>query len=312
MHSTCLLLDCAEKVRQVIAAFDPPAAEHSVSPNEQFNAFALELFGLQFTNNSAYRLLCQSRGISPEQVEHWTQIPAVPTSTLRSLTCHASRQPSGPPYFIPAAQPRKSRAGIFTTPHPWRCTRSSLWPWFRRHVVPDGLFRSPRLNLLVLTPPLEAAPHSSLVHMFHVISRELGPGNAVSAGAVDSQGRWILDLDRARRALGDSADRDLILGQPSCSCTSWIASKTSPFVYLSDSGCSKPGVTRADLEPSPRRNCTRLFTAAWALSQTEFFAIRDERTRFAGVDHALQEPDAGPATRCFHFPPWARARLVSP
>ena len=29
-------------------------------------------------------------------------------------------------------------------------------------------------------------------------------------------------------------------------------------------------------------------------------------------DHALQEPDDGTATRCFHFPPWARARLVSP
>jgi hypothetical protein len=48
-------------------------------------ALALELFALQFKHNSAYKKICEARGRTPQVVEHWTQIPAVPTAAFKEL-----------------------------------------------------------------------------------------------------------------------------------------------------------------------------------------------------------------------------------
>jgi hypothetical protein len=82
--------------------------------NSQFSELALELFALQFKQNSAYRKICEARGWMPKVVEHWTQIPAVPTAAFKE------RLRSAPPFFIPAAQQNKSGAAIFTTLNPSR------------------------------------------------------------------------------------------------------------------------------------------------------------------------------------------------
>ncbi len=56
-----------------------PAQDH------EFNELALELFALQFKFNSAYRKICQARRLTPDVVEHWTQIPFVPTAAFKEL-----------------------------------------------------------------------------------------------------------------------------------------------------------------------------------------------------------------------------------
>ena len=46
---------------------------------------ALELFSLQFQHNPVYRKICEVRKLTPQSIEHWTQIPAVPTSAFKEL-----------------------------------------------------------------------------------------------------------------------------------------------------------------------------------------------------------------------------------
>ena len=53
--------------------------------NENFDALALELFALQFKYNSGYKKICEARRLTPPVVEHWTQIPAVPTAAFKVL-----------------------------------------------------------------------------------------------------------------------------------------------------------------------------------------------------------------------------------
>src|SRR5271154_1088410 len=53
--------------------------------NEDFAALALDLFGLQFKHNSAYRKICEARKLTPEIIEHWTQILFVPTAAFKEL-----------------------------------------------------------------------------------------------------------------------------------------------------------------------------------------------------------------------------------
>src|ERR1035437_4122749 len=61
---------------------EPP---HVGSYFENFNELALELFALQFKHNPAYRKICEARKLTPQVVEHWTQIPAVPTAAFNEL-----------------------------------------------------------------------------------------------------------------------------------------------------------------------------------------------------------------------------------
>src|SRR5438445_1346836 len=53
--------------------------------NENFDSLALELFALQFKYNFACRKICEARSLTPQIVEHWTQIPFVPTSAFKEL-----------------------------------------------------------------------------------------------------------------------------------------------------------------------------------------------------------------------------------
>ena len=50
-----------------------------------FDRLALDLFQLQFHTNAPYRVICESRGMSPANVSRWSQVPAVPSSTLPEL-----------------------------------------------------------------------------------------------------------------------------------------------------------------------------------------------------------------------------------
>src|SRR5215510_10952280 len=57
----------------------------------QFEELALQLFTLQFEHNSPYRKYCQRLGRTPADIEHCSQIPAVPTAAFKEfeMTCLA-------------------------------------------------------------------------------------------------------------------------------------------------------------------------------------------------------------------------------
>ena len=61
----------------------------SLQNDKAFNSFALELFALQFSHNAPYRKFCEARGSSPQNVKHWSDIPAIPTSAFKEfeLSC---------------------------------------------------------------------------------------------------------------------------------------------------------------------------------------------------------------------------------
>src|SRR5690242_10703382 len=50
-----------------------------------FEPLALELFAWQFRQNRAYRAFCERSGRTPESVQSWTDIPALPTSAFKEL-----------------------------------------------------------------------------------------------------------------------------------------------------------------------------------------------------------------------------------
>ena len=58
-------------------------------------------------------------------------------------------------------------------------------------------FASSEFRVAMLTPPPAQAPHSSLVHMFDIVRREVGRAEDVFVGRVGADGAWALDVDAA-------------------------------------------------------------------------------------------------------------------
>ena len=185
------------------------------SPLRDFNQLALELFALQFKHNAAYRKICEARRLTPGIVEHWTQIPAVPTSAFKELdlTCLAPAERTTVFHSSGTTEQQPSRH--FHSAESLAAYEASLWSGFVRHVVQEFVVRSSEFGVLILTPPPPQAPHSSLVHMFETVRQKLG-GASVPAlssrrscwggeggsrseflGKLADDGAWTLDFAAA-------------------------------------------------------------------------------------------------------------------
>ncbi len=173
--------------------------------HDEFDKLALELFALQFKHNAAYRKICEARGCTPNAVEHWTQIPVVPTSAFKELdlTCLAPGERTAVFHSSGTTEQKPSRH--FHSPESLKLYEASLIPWFKRHVVPPGLGSGiSALGLCILTPPPAQVPHSSLVHMFETVRRKLGAAETAFVGKLSDDGSWTLNFDATFAALNSS------------------------------------------------------------------------------------------------------------
>ncbi len=153
-------------------------------PETEFNTLALAVFRHQYECNPPYRAFCARRGATPESIQDWTEIPAVPTAAFKAapLLC---------------GDPARAEA-VFetsgTTGGPERRGRhyltdltlynAALRESFRAHLLRDSL----QLRMLSLIPAREELPRSSLAHMIAQAMAEFGaPGSRtfIQDGALD-------------------------------------------------------------------------------------------------------------------------------
>jgi hypothetical protein len=209
---------------------------------------------------------------------------------------------------------------------------SLLW-WFEAHfqlpiansqsgrakATLGGQMANGKWQVAILTPPPAQAPHSSLVHMFETIRRELAWSGSAFVGEVDGDGAWTLDeeaaLERLRAASGSR--RPLL-----------IFGTAFSFVHLLDYLAEQD--LRFELPPG---SCA-LETGGYkgrsrSLPKTELHGLISERLgispghivcEYGMSELSSQAYDAAVACsrstlhapRSFHFPPWARVQIVSP
>jgi hypothetical protein len=132
------------------------------SGDRAFSELALELFALQFECNPAYRRICEARQLPPANVEHWTQIPSVPTSAFKELDLSGIAQDRRTAVFHSSGTTEQKPSRHFHCAESLELYETSLWQWFQPNVGVDN-------KLISLTPDQQAAPNSSLVHMFETV-----------------------------------------------------------------------------------------------------------------------------------------------
>ncbi len=139
---------------------------------EEFDPLALETFAYQYQRIEPYRRLCDRQGATPAKIDHWSQIPAVPTLAFKSLE-------------LTAAEPEETFRSSGTTGAS-RSVHHHPFPDLYRLVI-ESTFPSSLLKggsgfvMLSLIPTREQAPDSSLSFMVDHVLRTWGTPDSVVA-----------------------------------------------------------------------------------------------------------------------------------
>jgi hypothetical protein len=281
---------------------------------DNFNFLALELFALQFANNSAYRTLCEARRITPLTVSHWSQIPAVPTAAFKELelTCLAPAERMHVFHSSGTTGQRPSRH--FHNAESLAVYEASLWPWFAENWrLPTADFR-----FLSLTPSPAQAPRSSLVHMFDFVRQKFGAKAGAFVGRVGADGAWTVDFDAARTALTMNDSRPLLVLGTAFSFVNLLDEMAARNVRLQlppGSGVMETGGYKGRSRALPKVELHALITERLGVPASHIvceYGMSELSSQ--AYDSELPSVECGVRNenRVFHFPPWARVRIISP
>src|SRR6266404_404010 len=136
----------------------------------EFNRLAMDLFSLQFAEVEPYRRLCEVRGVRPDQIRHWTEIPTVPTAAFKELELSSVPVAERTVVFHSSGTSGQRPSRHFHSADSLALYEASLLPWFKTHLLPDAN----RFTFVMLTPLPDQAAESSLVHMLTAVGREFG------------------------------------------------------------------------------------------------------------------------------------------
>lgn len=287
---------------------------NGILQDEPFARLALDLFALQFQGNLPYGRVCEAAGLSPANVSRWTDIPAVPASAFKELELTSLPMGERTTVFHSSGTTGRQPSRHFHSCDSLTLYEASLIAWYRKHLVskPGGTF-------IALTPRVIQAPHSSLVHMFEAVFKEFGSDNSAFCGTADAHGAWALNHELAESKLRQAAadDRPVTMMGTAFS-----------FVHLLD-GLTEPGKRLA----LPAGSCV-LETGGYkgrsrVLAKPELHTLITERlgvpTGRIVCEYGMSELSSQAydlslassrithhAPRLFRFPPWARARVISP
>jgi hypothetical protein len=171
----------------------------------EFDTLARRVFSRNFHAVPAYAAYCRARGRTPDAVESWTDIPAVPTAAFKELTLLADGTSPERVFRTSGTTRGRERRGA----HPvadLELYRASLRATFAAFVLPDR----PRLRFLSLMPPADALPDSSLAFMISDLMAAFGAPE--TAAFADAAGVDFEALEEAAESAAGDGVGVLLLG----------------------------------------------------------------------------------------------------
>ncbi|MEJ5237370.1 MAG: hypothetical protein WHT82_03325 [Limisphaera sp.] len=323
---------CAEDLLQALPEFarQTPAPAAGEWGDAAFNRRALELFALQFRFNPPYRQWCLARGTTPDQVRHWTQIPAVPTAAFAEFDFSCLAPEARTAVFHSSGTTRQRPSRHFHNADSLRLYEEVLWRGFRRALLPEDPFPD-ALDLLILLPPAASAPHSSLVHMCETIRRRMNRPESAFQGSVDASGGWWVDPAAVWARLEQCAS----LGRPALIlATAWLLVRVLDHPGSHQRRLSLPpgsrlmetGGYKGRTREVPPEELRKQIEAHWGLPESAIFSeygmceLSSQAYDHFHVPNAVRAADPGraqstvrvPVRRRFRFPPWVRWEVVDP
>lgn len=283
----------------------PRAADESL-----FESLALDLFRFQWAHNAAYRALAGPAG-QPGNVRSWRDIPAVPAAAFKELDLTVLAPAERTTVFHSSGTTGHSPSRHWHSADSLAVYEASVLAWAEPHLrlQVDGL-----RQFAFLTPPPAAAPRSSLAHMLDTLRKAHPAATAAWFGRVDTAGAWELDAE----ALAAALTKATAAGRPVA-----LFGTAFNFVHMLDAFAAQD--RRLPLPPGSRvmetggyKGRSRMVPRAElhaALATTFGLPPAAIVTEYGMSELSSQAYDTvagNAAPRVFRFPPWARARVLSP
>ena len=297
------LSNYATRLRELIAN------QQSAIGNRQFSELALELFALQFQHNSAYRKICEARQLTPQNVQHWTQIPAVPTAAFKELELTSLAPEERTAVFHSSGTTEQKPSCHFHCAESLAVYEASLWSWFQLHFGDAG-------ELLFLTPNSKAAPHSSLIHMFEVVRQKLALPESAFVGSISTYGAWTIDFAATIQKLksASAAGKPLTLLGTAFSFVhllDYLVENNLSFQLPKGSRVMETGGYKNRSRVLPKAELHALITDRLGVAREDILCEYGmSELSSQAYEREVKSQESG--VRSFHFPPWARVQVVSP
>ena len=299
--------------------------ERNVSSKEtKFNQLALSLFALQFSHNLPYQQFCRSRHVTPDTVADWSAIPAIPTAAFKELELTSLPISERAAVFHSSGTTGQRPSRHFHSPESLTVYQASLRPWFCAHLLADmnhySQSTSPTpgdtLQFVCLTPPPAQAPHSSLVHMFDTVRRELGSTDSIFTGSVDHNGAWSLDVDKTVAALRQREDvkQPVILLGTAFSFVHWfdqLAESKECFNLPAGSRVLETGGYKGRSRALPKAELHALISGFLGIPEARIVCEYGMSELSSQAYDRVANEDSHSQRRLL-FPPWARVAIISP
>lgn len=170
-----------------------------------FNTLALRVFSRNYQAVPAYAAYCRSRERTPDTVEHWSGIPAVPTAAFKEVVLRADDMETERVFRTSGTTRGRERRGEHHVAD-LELYRASLRSTFRAFLLPDDA----PLRFLSLMPPSTSLSDSSLAFMISDVVTFFGAEG--SAAVADAGG---VDFEALNDAAADATSENqpvLLLG----------------------------------------------------------------------------------------------------
>ena len=271
----------------------------------RFESLALELFAHQFEHCEPYRRFCVSRQATPERVEDWREIPAVPTGAFKELrlACFPPERTSH--VFRTSGTSTHQRGSLHLDT--LELYEASLTDNFHRQLLPD-LAVGERMRIEVLAPSAREAPDSSLSHMFAVAVREFG--SPESRFAVEGGELRVLELQARLREDVRRGEAILICGTAFAFLHFLEALGEHPLQLPPGSRAMETGGFKGRARAVPQAELYAALETGLGIPETRIvnqYGMTELGSQF--YDSVLSDP-AGPRRKL--EPPWTRMRVLDP
>ncbi len=161
---------------EIIAAIEGPAAAWS---EQRFDDLARRLFTLQAARIPALSALARARGLDPDGLSSWRDLPAVPTLAFKRFAMFAGEGEPEREFRTSGTSGQQPGRALFG-PHGLQAMAASIRANARRMLLPED---APATRILVLAPPPQAAPHMIMATGMAQLVAEHGlPGSRFLVG----------------------------------------------------------------------------------------------------------------------------------
>jgi len=275
---------------------------------ERFDDVALDVFAFQVSRSEPLARLCRRRGVRPERLGGWEEIPAVPTAAFRSAVLAAA--PAAHVFRTSGTTAGPGARGEHHLPE-LALYEASWGPPFRSHLLPDR----DRMRILSLVPSWNALPESSLSFMVtRILERHGAPG---SGGFLDAGGLDPARLEAALAAAATEGEPVLLVGTALAFAevldrlqeggTRCLLPEGSRILDTGGSKGRRRDVSRSTLLAGYRDLLG--VPEAWVVGE---YGMTELSSQFYEPAVPVGAGAASPVTRGFTGPPWTRTRVLHP